>query len=239
MHRCIISCILDLELLLLHDKLRHPLSNLPASTERMKLGYAVRLSFGIFLLASPDVVTGFSRPPRVSSHARIQGQGGRQLVSSQNFKLRVTALDPVIRVYDPLFQHAARPIQPLKGIAATMTKIGMMLYIASMCVALPIALFPPFILCKMGLIPKMRQEQLSLRAGQFCARWLLRLIPFCHIKAIPYQDEDPQPSIWVCNHASALDVFMLLAADKTLRGKRKRPLKIVYVSKEIWHVMTA
>ncbi len=108
----------------------------------------------------------------------------------------------------------------------------MMMYIASMCIALPIALFPPFILHRLGLISKMRQEQLSLSAGQFCARWLLRLIPFCKIHAIPHRQNDPEPSIWVCNHTSQLDVFMLLAADKTLRGKAKRPIKIVYVRNE-------
>ena len=105
----------------------------------------------------------------------------------------------------------------------------MMTYIASMCVALPIALFPPFLLQRLGLISKKRQEQLSLSAGQFCARWLLRLIPFCKIHGIPHKQKDPEPSIWVCNHSSMLDVFMLLAADKALRGKEKRPIKIVYV----------
>ena len=110
----------------------------------------------------------------------------------------------------------------------------MMAYIVAMCLALPIALFPPFLLRRLGVISKVRQEQMSLSAGQFCARWLLRLIPFCKIQAIPHQEEqDPQPSIWVCNHASALDIFLLLAADKALRGKRKRPMKIVYVSQKI------
>jgi 1-acyl-sn-glycerol-3-phosphate acyltransferase len=115
-----------------------------------------------------------------------------------------------------------------------------MLFITSMCLTLPIALFPPFILHRVGLITKLRQEQMSLRAGQFCARWLLRLIPFCKIHAVSAhhnkleeeeeQPQSPEPSIWVCNHSSQLDVFMLLAADKKLRGKRKRPMKIVYVS---------
>jgi len=139
-------------------------------------------------------------------------------------------LDPAIRVQKkPIYPGDATPIRPLKGIKALITKIGMMLYIASMCVALPIALFPPFLFQKLDLISKMRQEQWSLRAGQFCARWLLRLIPFCRIKAIPHsEDKEPEPSIWVCNHTSSLDIFMLLAADKALRGKRKRPIKIVY-----------
>jgi 1-acyl-sn-glycerol-3-phosphate acyltransferase len=56
------------------------------------------------------------------------------------------------------------------------------------------------------------------------------LIPFCKVTAYPYHDPNPEPSIWVCNHTSALDIFILLAADLKLRGKNKRPLKIVYVS---------
>ena len=39
---------------------------------------------------------------------------------------------------------------------------------------------------------------------------------------------DPVPSIWVCNHTSMLDVFLLMAADKRLRGRTRRPIKIVY-----------
>jgi len=69
---------------------------------------------------------------------------------------------------------------------------------------------------------------MALRAGQFCARWLLRLIPFCTVKTIPYHDPNPEPSIWVCNHVSALDIFMLLGKDLKLRGRNKRPMKIVY-----------
>eukprot|EP00549_Striatella_unipunctata_P009806 CAMPEP_0118718778 /NCGR_PEP_ID=MMETSP0800-20121206/29004_1 /TAXON_ID=210618 ORGANISM="Striatella unipunctata, Strain CCMP2910" /NCGR_SAMPLE_ID=MMETSP0800 /ASSEMBLY_ACC=CAM_ASM_000638 /LENGTH=249 /DNA_ID=CAMNT_0006625865 /DNA_START=272 /DNA_END=1020 /DNA_ORIENTATION=+ len=41
-------------------------------------------------------------------------------------------------------------------------------------------------------------------------------------------DVDPKPSIWVCNHVSAMDVFFMLASDRALRGKNRRPLKIIY-----------
>jgi 1-acyl-sn-glycerol-3-phosphate acyltransferase len=105
-----------------------------------------------------------------------------------------------------------------------------MAYITAMCFALPIALLPPHLLLRFGFISKIRKEQLSLRAGQFCARWMLRLIPFCKVHAIPHFEDNPQPSIWVCNHESALDIFILLALDLKLRGKRRRPMKIVYVS---------
>mmetsp|Transcript_20226 Transcript_20226/g.49610 ORF Transcript_20226/g.49610 Transcript_20226/m.49610 type:complete len:385 (+) Transcript_20226:118-1272(+) len=111
---------------------------------------------------------------------------------------------------------------------AALTKFGMMSFIASMCLALPIALFPPYALLKLGLINRLQKEQMALRTGQFCARWLVRLIPFASVKIIPYHDPNPEPSIWVCNHVSALDIFMLLATDKRLRGKNKRPIKIVY-----------
>lgn len=120
----------------------------------------------------------------------------------------------------------------LGKIKAALIKAGMMGFIASMCLALPIALFPPQLLLKMGLINRVQKEQMALHAGQFCARWLLRLIPFCSVKTIPYHDLNPVPSIWVCNHVSALDIFMLLAKDLKMRGKNKRPIKIVYVSSE-------
>jgi hypothetical protein len=196
----------------------------------MKVRCAVLPWLGVTLLVSTEVVSGLSVTPS-SSHRRVNIQARHLKPPRHNTELRITALGSSIQVQDPLFQQAAKPIRTLKGIPAMMTKIGMIMYIASMCATLPIALFPPFLLYKTRLITKMRQEQLSLRAGQFCARWLLKLIPFCQIKGIPHHNDDPEPSIWVCNHASALDVFMLLAADKTLRGKRKRPLKIVYVRK--------
>jgi len=57
----------------------------------------------------------------------------------------------------------------------------------------------------------------------------MRFIPFAKVKVVTdAKDENPEPSIWVCNHTSMLDVFFLLATDKKLRGKKKRPIKIVY-----------
>lgn len=41
-------------------------------------------------------------------------------------------------------------------------------------------------------------------------------------------NNEPEPTIWVCNHTSMLDVFILLASDHKLRGKNRRPIKIVY-----------
>lgn len=118
----------------------------------------------------------------------------------------------------------------MSKLGATLSKIGMMTFIISMCLALPVALFPPYVLHRFNLISQVRQQNMALRAGQFCARWLLRLIPFCNVTCVssPEEETDPQPCVWVCNHTSALDIFMLLAKDKELRGRRKRPIKIVY-----------
>jgi hypothetical protein len=97
---------------------------------------------------------------------------------------------------------------------------------------------------------------MALGSGQFCSRWLLRLIPFCRIEAItgtaaaaattttsdpnqrrrrwrrrrrpPLPYPNPEPAVWVCNHMSMLDVFVLLGVDRKLRGRNRRPIKIVY-----------
>mmetsp|Transcript_21369 Transcript_21369/g.43940 ORF Transcript_21369/g.43940 Transcript_21369/m.43940 type:complete len:427 (+) Transcript_21369:189-1469(+) len=117
----------------------------------------------------------------------------------------------------------------LNKMQSTLTKLGLMLYILSMCLSLPVALLPPALAERFRLIDRQKREQYALRSGCFCSRWLMRLIPFANIRAIPAPfEDDPKPSIWVCNHTSMLDVFVLLAVDKALRGKNKRPIKIVY-----------
>jgi hypothetical protein len=126
--------------------------------------------------------------------------------------------------------------QSLSSIEAAISKLGMILYIASMCVALPLTLFPLYILDQSKLVSQTQREQWALSIGQHCASGLLTVIPFCDLKVIPssyeqqHPNDKPEPSIWVCNHTSSLDVFMLLASDLRLRGKNKRPLKCVYVS---------
>jgi len=115
---------------------------------------------------------------------------------------------------------------------AKLTKTGVVLFITSMCVALPVTLLPPEIIFRIGIIDRVQKERLSLRAGQFTARWLLRLIPFAKVKVTPLSKMEKkagfEPSLWVCNHSSMLDVFFMLALDKKLRGRKKRPIKIVY-----------
>ena len=104
--------------------------------------------------------------------------------------------------------------------------MGMMAYISGMCIALPLILLPPITLYKCRLITTIQREKISLKAGQFCSRWLMRLIPFAKIKVInPSRKPTKDPSVWVCNHMSMLDVFFLLAVKNRLSA---RPTKIVY-----------
>lgn len=105
----------------------------------------------------------------------------------------------------------------------------MVSFVASMCVALPISLLPPVLLHRAKLISTTKKERLSLHAGQFCSRWLMRVFPFANVKVMKNSEEgSTEPTIWVCNHTSMLDIFVLLATDKKLRGKKKRPIKIIY-----------
>ena len=128
-----------------------------------------------------------------------------------------------------LFDPASSQGAEMGRVKAKLTKIGMMAFVASMCVALPVTLFPAAVLHKANVISKTRKEKASLRIGQFCSRWLMRIIPFAKIDVV---NDDAslleEPAIWVCNHTSMLDIFVLLATDKKLRGKKKRPIKIIY-----------
>jgi 1-acyl-sn-glycerol-3-phosphate acyltransferase len=123
--------------------------------------------------------------------------------------------------------HSAAVLSPP---IAALVKAGMLAFIAGMCLALPATLYPQKLLYRLGLINRQRKEQWALATGEFCARWMLRLIPFCTVEAIykGKHDLNPQPAIWVCNHTSMLDVFILLATDRKVRGPKKRPIKIVY-----------
>jgi hypothetical protein len=110
----------------------------------------------------------------------------------------------------------------------------MLCYVASMCITLPLSLFPVWLMYKSNLIDKKKREELALDMGQFCARWLLYIMPFLHMHvqsdAVGSDGDEPEPSIWVCNHTSMLDTFILLASDLQLRGPNKRPIKTIYVS---------
>eukprot|EP00586_Coscinodiscus_wailesii_P010388 CAMPEP_0172502654 /NCGR_PEP_ID=MMETSP1066-20121228/161695_1 /TAXON_ID=671091 /ORGANISM="Coscinodiscus wailesii, Strain CCMP2513" /LENGTH=396 /DNA_ID=CAMNT_0013277983 /DNA_START=50 /DNA_END=1240 /DNA_ORIENTATION=+ len=139
--------------------------------------------------------------------------------------LSTTATSDVPNVMD-----GASTGRQIGSIKAALTKMAMITFIASMCLALPLSILPINVLHKLRVITRVQKECLSLRAGEFCARWLLRLFPFARVKTITsgggnFADE---PTVWVCNHTSMLDVFFLMAMDKRLRGRDKRPIKIVY-----------
>lgn len=119
---------------------------------------------------------------------------------------------------------------PLRRVKLALSKVGMVCFVASMCASLPATLLPVELARRVGLIDVRRRETLSLRLGQLCARWSLRLFPFVTVDVVapPPSPDDDVASVWVCNHASALDVFVMLASDRRMRGPARRPIKIVY-----------
>lgn len=117
---------------------------------------------------------------------------------------------------------------PYPTIRATLVKAGMIAFIVSMCITLPLTLFPQWVAYRLGFFSRIQKERNAVLTSQFCARWMLRLFPFMSLQAWPYHDPNPPASVWVCNHCSMLDVFILLAVDKRLRGPARRPIKIVY-----------
>mmetsp|Transcript_9077 Transcript_9077/g.17109 ORF Transcript_9077/g.17109 Transcript_9077/m.17109 type:complete len:407 (+) Transcript_9077:180-1400(+) len=166
------------------------------------------------------------RAPRISNKVHITSPSQVVLKSTSTSISNINTMNNI-----PTVEKESK-IHPVK---ASITKAGMIAYIASMCVALPVTLFPAAVLHKARLISKTRKEKLSLRIGQFCSRWLMRIIPFANVQVLreideqgQKQNQDQEPSVWVCNHTSMLDIFILLATDKKLRGKNKRPIKIVY-----------
>lgn len=137
------------------------------------------------------------------------------------------------------------PSQPtsstLSPIQAAFTKYAMISYIAHLCIALPMVLFPTYvknrIMMTLGLQTKSESEHEALQVSQNCASTLMKLIPFVNIEIssphMQYQEgdaEEPVPTIWVSNHVSNLDTFIFLSCDEQLRGKNRRPVKTIYVS---------
>lgn len=121
----------------------------------------------------------------------------------------------------------------MSNFAKKVTKIGMILFITTVALGLITSLSVIKFLGYLG-IPETRRQRWALSTGQFIARWALRFIPFVKVDVIVDKDDEyrkhPQPAIWVCNHMSMLDVFILLASDLRMRGNKKRPIKVVYVS---------
>lgn len=107
----------------------------------------------------------------------------------------------------------------------------MLLYVASMCIALPLALLPLWMADACNFGDRCRRQAAALDVAQGVARTLLQVFPFCELTVASDVDhDDPTPRLWVCNHTSMLDTFILLAADRQLRGPHKRPIKTVFVS---------
>lgn len=178
--------------------------------------------FGRYTPSSSSAVVRSVQPFKVPSKERAQ---------SFFFPLYQTA--NVAKQDAGRFPSSAFTNARAQRLKSQLTKIGMIAYIAGMCLALPLTLLPQQAVYKLGWIDRKRKEAWAVRTAGFCARWMLRLIPFTNLNVVPSgesftKDRLPAPSIWVCNHISMLDVFMLLAADKRLRGKYKRPIKIVY-----------
>jgi hypothetical protein len=117
---------------------------------------------------------------------------------------------------------------------ASLREVTMKCFVASMCVLLPFALSPVWLMKKLSILNDSHRETLALDVAQSCARVALFFMPFCQLTVESsindHGKQEAPPRLWVCNHTSMLDTFILLAADKSIRGPRKRPIKTVYVS---------
>jgi len=120
--------------------------------------------------------------------------------------------------------------KPMSKFAKRLTKVGMIAYITTVALGFITSLSVIKLMGKLNIATEVRRQKWALSTGQFVARWALRIFPFCKVDVIADRNDNPEPAIWVCNHCSMLDVFLLLASDRKMRGKNKRPIKVVYVS---------
>ena len=171
---------------------------------------------------------GFSPPRGVMSPPACKQYHDVSSASKLHSRHTILYSSPAVSVTE--FQAVSSPERKLNKIQSAIVRTLMMAFIASMCAALPLTLFPVWVLYRLKIIDRVQKEKMSLRVGQFCSRWLLRLFPFARKKVIvePETLSDPQPAIWVCNHISMLDLFFVLALDKQMRGKNRRPIKCLY-----------
>ena len=244
-----------MQLFSITEKHGQPTSSASPKTRRLRseinTSRATFLSACIVIFSFATVVNGFNsatislptsgRQVHAGFHVHTEPKRYRQRLPSDTKFSVSTSLKSAEMSESPVIGESASSIsksgknsQGISKLTAMLSKIGMMAYLASMCLSLPIALLPPYLLHRFGFISKVKQQSMALANAQFCARWLLKLIPFCNLTCYssPEKETDPQPSVWVCNHTSALDVFMILASDYKMRGKKRRPIKIVYVSLE-------
>lgn len=184
------------------------------------------LMIGIILavLVAPYEVEGFAPIQRVHTIQPIQHNvvvPMAEIITSLMSSLKTTNTIEI-----PTEQQSLNKVQ------SKIVKSLMITYIVSMCVALPTTLFPVYLLHKVKVIDRVRKEKWSLKVAQLCSRSLMRVFPFASKRVLVNDDDEqvknPQPSIWVCNHVSMLDLFFVLALDKKMRGKKRRPIKILY-----------
>ncbi len=89
--------------------------------------------------------------------------------------------------------HTTALSSELSPLMTNMVRIGMMTFIAAMCLALPLTLYPQKLLYRLGIIDRVKKERWALATGQFCARTLLRIIPFCTIETSKSPEYDMNP----------------------------------------------
>lgn len=148
------------------------------------------------------------------------------------------ATPPTRLTGDDVSDKSSKPApSTLNPLEAAFTKYAMISYVAHMCIALPMVLLPTFIknelMTRLKLKTKAESEDEALKVSQKCANTLLKLIPFMNLEVVSSSahDENPVPTIWVSNHLSMLDTFVFLSSDEEIRGKNRRPIKTIYVSK--------
>jgi hypothetical protein len=179
--------------------------------------------------------------PRPIQVQRVSGLS-RGIQSFQRTNVASLSTTPAAMSTEAVAYHTAHAAaeeedKPMSNFAKKATKVAMIAYIATVALGLISTLSFIKLLGYFGISTETRRQKWALSTGQFVARWALRLIPFCKVDVIADKDaeymKDPEPTIWVCNHMSMLDVFLLLASDRKLRGNKKRPIKVVYVSKNV------
>jgi hypothetical protein len=142
----------------------------------------------VFLSTYPSDVQAFVStskhisPPGITSCKHVAVSRKRRSEEGSVFTSQVVKLESTTAsISTNNLSSKQSEMNPLK---ASLTKVGMIAYIASMCVALPITLFPAAVLHKTKIISKTRKEKMSLRIGQFCSRWLMRVIPFAKVQVL-------------------------------------------------------
>ena len=124
------------------------------------------------------------------------------------------------------------PLPTMHPLKSSLTRLGMLAYLASLIASLMATLPPLKLASKLLRWDSPTLERRSLWTANYLSRTWLRLIPFARFSPIslapPAANTSPTPTVWICNHQSMLDIFFMMAGDKALRGKHRRPIKVVY-----------